>query len=86
MKAVIYNNVLCEEAFSQSSTQTTLEYLESQGLIINYHCRDGTCGACRCTLNSGRVEYTTEPLAYVRRGDILTCCTRPLTDIDLSDH
>ena len=85
MKAVIYNNVLCKQTFAQSKATTTLEYLESQGKVINYHCRDGTCGACRCKLNSGTVEYTIEPLAYIRQGDILTCCTRPLTDIDLSD-
>ena len=85
MKTVIFNNKLCQQPFLQTSDQTTLEYLESHGFVINYHCRDGTCGACRCRLNSGSVEYTLQPLAYIRQGDILTCCTRPLTDLDLSD-
>jgi len=84
MKAVIYNNVLCDEKYVSTSDKTTLEYLESQGFKVNYHCRDGTCGACRCKLNFGSVTYTTEPLAYIRDGEILTCCSRPDTDIDIS--
>jgi len=84
MKTVTYNNVLCDDKISSHSTLTTLEYLESQGLKVNYHCRDGTCGACRCQLNQGSVAYTTEPLAYIREGEILTCCTTPTSDIDIT--
>ncbi|NRA54901.1 MAG: 2Fe-2S iron-sulfur cluster binding domain-containing protein [Gammaproteobacteria bacterium] len=84
MKAVTYNNVLCDKKFEQRSEQTTLEYLEAQGFTVDYHCRDGTCGACRCKLNTGQVVYTLEPLAYIRDGEILTCCTRPTSDIDIS--
>lgn len=84
MKTVTFNGVLCEEQIAPDSTITTLEYLESQGLKVNYHCRDGTCGACRCTLNKGSVVYTTEPLAYIRDGEILTCCTQPTSNIDIT--
>ncbi|OIQ47641.1 MAG: hypothetical protein BM565_05480 [Gammaproteobacteria bacterium MedPE] len=83
-KTVTYNNVQCDDAIAPDSKITTLEYLESQGLKVNYHCRDGTCGACRCQLNRGSVAYTTEPLAYIREGEILTCCTTPTSDIDIT--
>ncbi|MDP2560136.1 class I ribonucleotide reductase maintenance protein YfaE [Psychrobium sp. 1_MG-2023] len=86
MKAVTYNNVLCDEKFTQHSDQTTLEYLEAQGVKVNYHCRDGTCGACRCKLNYGSVVYTIEPLAYIRDGEILTCCSQPTSDIDITSQ
>jgi len=86
MKEITYNNVLCDEKYPSGSARTTLEYLESQGLKVNYHCRDGTCGACRCKLNFGSVTYILEPLAYIREGEILTCCSRPTSDIDISSR
>ncbi|MCA1767348.1 MAG: 2Fe-2S ferredoxin-like protein [Idiomarina sp.] len=62
---------------------TLLEALEKHQLEMNYHCRSGFCGACRSTLKSGQVRYTTEPLAYVRKGDILPCCCVPESDLDI---
>lgn len=64
---------------------TLLEALEKHQLEMHYHCRSGFCGACRSTLKSGQVRYTTEPLAYVRKGDILPCCCVPESDLDI-DH
>ena len=62
---------------------TLLEALEKHQLEMHYHCRRGFCGACRTKLNSGQVRYTTEPLAYVRKGDILPCCCVPESDLDI---
>lgn len=70
-------------------------YLESHGSILNcledanvevhYHCRDGFCGACRITLDKGQVVYPQgEPLAFVGDGEVLACCCRPVTDIQVS--
>lgn len=84
MKSITYNNVLCDEKYPASDDRTTLEYLEAQGIKVNYHCRDGTCGACRCKLNDGSIIYTTQPLAYIREGEMLPCCSRPTSDIDIS--
>ena len=84
MKSVTFNGVLLDEKIPEDNTLTTLEYLESQNLKVNYHCRDGTCGACRCKLNSGDVIYNTDPLAYIRDGEILTCCTIPTSNIDIT--
>lgn len=66
----------------QSSNQTCLlDYLEAKELTVHYHCRDGYCGACRTVLIEGQVCYPKEPLAFIRRGEILPCCCIPHTDL-----
>ena len=61
-----------------------LDCLEEAGVEVHYHCRDGFCGACRVTLCQGETVYPQgEPLAFVGEGEVLTCCSLPLTDIDL---
>ncbi|MCO4320015.1 2Fe-2S iron-sulfur cluster-binding protein [Aliidiomarina quisquiliarum] len=51
---------------------TVLESLEKAGIRATNHCRDGFCGACRCKSN-GKASYGAQPLAYVRKGEILPC-------------
>jgi len=66
------------------SKQTLLECLESNDVKVDYHCRDGFCGACRVTLISGEINYPNgEPLAFVGENEILPCCCVPVTDINL---
>ena len=65
------------------SRRTLLDALEQQKLDVNFHCREGYCGACRCKLLQGEVRYLNEPLAFVRQGEFLPCCSIPLTDIDI---
>ncbi len=69
--------------FDHSKHKTLLEALEQQGFEPHYHCRDGFCGACRCKLLKGEIKYAVEPLAFIRDDEILTCCSQPLTDIEL---
>ncbi len=69
-------------AFS-SSKDTILADLEENNVTLEYHCREGFCGACRCKLISGEVDYTIDPLAFIDDDEILPCCTIPLTDIML---
>lgn len=66
-----------------SSANTLLDALEHQQLEVNFHCREGYCGACRCKLLSGEVKYINEPLAFVRKGEFLPCCSVPVTDIEI---
>lgn len=69
----------------EDSEQTLLECLEGAKFEIHYHCRDGYCGACRITLNNGKIDYFKgEPLAYVGEGEILPCCCKPVGDIDIT--
>jgi ferredoxin len=58
-----------------------LTALEQQKQEVNFHCRAGFCGACRCKLISGTVLYLEEPLAFVRKGEFLPCCSVPQTDL-----
>lgn len=72
-----------EISFLEQEDKNILHTLEREGIESHYHCRDGYCGACRCKLLNGKVQYTVEPLAYVSDDEILTCCSQPLTDIEL---
>ena len=75
-----------EISFLKKEDNNILKTLEREGIESHYHCRDGYCGACRCKLIKGEVQYTVEPLAFVGDGEILTCCSQPLTDIELNLH
>lgn len=69
----------------KDTEKTLLEFLEGEHYEIHYHCRDGYCGACRITLNSGEINYFKgEPLAYVGKNEILPCCCKPKGDIDIT--
>ncbi|MGB0936834.1 MAG: class I ribonucleotide reductase maintenance protein YfaE [Colwellia sp.] len=58
-----------------------LDTLERENIESHFHCRDGFCGACRCTLKEGSVDYQQYPLAFVGENEILTCCSFPTSDI-----
>jgi len=66
-----------------NTQKTLLENLETQAIPVEFHCRDGHCGACKCKLVSGNVSYTTTPLAYLREGEILPCSCISQNDIHL---
>lgn len=71
--------------------ETLLEAALRQNIGLPYGCRNGACGACKGTLKSGEVEF----LDYQERalhaserdaGRILTCSTRPRTDVTIEVH
>lgn len=64
-------------SFELLSGETLLEGLERQGYEVEYQCRAGYCGSCRTRLLDGKVEYLTEPLAYINHDEVLPCCCRP---------
>ncbi|MFT5635339.1 MAG: ferredoxin [Cognaticolwellia sp.] len=68
------------------SDKNILNSLERENIESHYHCRDGFCGACRCKLLKGEVEYPMQPLAYIGDDEILTCCSLPTTDIEIDVH
>ncbi len=63
--------------------ETILEALERNGCAVEFQCRQGYCGHCRLQLRQGEVSYAEFPLAYIRPGEILTCCSVAKTDIEL---
>jgi Rieske 2Fe-2S family protein len=77
--------------FSQSghsvpcrADQTILSAAESAGLPLPFSCREGRCGTCRTRLASGQVDMQHAGGIRQRQidlGDILLCCSRPLSDV-----
>jgi ferredoxin len=57
--------------------------LEANKVEVEYQCREGYCGSCRCRLLKGEVEWVREPLAFVSKGEILPCCVKPKGDIEI---
>ncbi len=66
-----------------SQGKTLLEEMELAGFSPEYNCRDGHCGACRCELKSGEVEYVGFAMAFTSPEEILPCICRAKTDIEL---
>lgn len=58
-----------------------LDSLESQGVDINFQCREGYCGSCRIKLLQGEVHYLLDPMAWLGEDEVLTCCTVPKTNL-----
>lgn len=69
--------------YDPSKHRNVLDSLEANDIEAHYHCKDGFCGACRCKLKSGSVSYPNEPLAFIRDGEILTCCSQPEEDLEI---
>lgn len=72
VKILLYNKVF----IINNVNLTILEDLEKQGISANFQCRNGICGACRCKLISGRIKYIKEPLAYIKKNQILICISK----------
>lgn len=77
------NNAIESDYDFAEDDGTLLNSLQSQNIEVLYHCREGFCGACRCKLKAGSITYINEPLAYVRQGEALICCSKPVTDIEI---
>lgn len=58
-----------------------LELAEQAGLTPSFNCRAGLCNTCQVSLREGSVEYFEAPLDAPANGDILLCCTRPITAV-----
>lgn len=58
-----------------------LSLAEKNGLRPEASCRTGLCNSCVSRLDEGEVAYSTEPLDYPDEGEILLCCTRPITNV-----
>jgi len=66
------------------TTRTILDAAESIGVPIDYQCRSGICGTCRCRLLSGRVTMAVRDAlsdADEAAGYILACQARATEDV-----
>ncbi|UAA40342.1 2Fe-2S ferredoxin-like protein [Paraneptunicella aestuarii] len=82
-KETLLITINSQQAIEYSSGETVLECLENRNIEVQYHCREGFCGACRTRLKQGEVEYKIAPLAYVDDDEILPCCCVPKTNIEI---
>lgn len=60
-----------------------LQTLENNGIFHEYQCRLGYCGACRVKLRKGKVSYTELPLAFLQSDDMLLCCCKVESDLEI---
>lgn len=60
-----------------------LELIESAGLTPDNSCRIGTCSTCESKLLTGTYEYDPEPFMETSEGNVLICCARPTSDIEI---
>ncbi len=68
--------------------ETLLEAGLRAGIALPYECRNGGCGACRCSVVHGSVDHgacqpSALPDAARERGETLLCCATPLSDIEV---
>lgn len=68
--------------------ETLLEAALRAQVAVPFECRSGGCGVCRATVLAGDVDPgvylpTALPDEARARGDVLLCCARALTDVDV---
>lgn len=72
------------QQYPLDSQKTLLENLEHQAVSVEFHCRDGHCGACRVQLSEGEVNYDNFPLAYLKDKEVLLCCSKSNKSITIN--
>ncbi len=60
-----------------------LDALEAQNIPAPYNCRGGYCGCCKVKLLEGSVDSVQDSLVDLKEGEILTCCCRPNSHIEI---
>ena len=63
--------------------QSVLEFAEACDVPVKWACRTGVCHTCECALIGGSVRYDPEPLEPPSEGNVLICCARPETEVEL---
>jgi len=60
-----------------------LELAEACDVPVRWSCRTGVCHMCESGLIDGKISYAPEPLDRPADGNVLICCSSPLTAIEL---
>ena len=61
--------------------QSILELAEACDVPVRWSCRTGVCHSCESGLVSGAVVYEPEPLDKPADGNLLVCCSKPISDV-----
>jgi ferredoxin-NADP reductase/MOSC domain-containing protein YiiM len=63
--------------------QSLLELAEACDVPVRWACRTGVCHNCESGLIAGSVDYLPGPIEPPGDGNLLICCSRPVSDIVL---
>lgn len=66
-----------------TSCDTLLDMLNSAGVDVQSHCKDGYCGCCRLKLEAGNIEWVIDPLAYINDNEVLACACKPVGSVSI---
>lgn len=58
-----------------------LELAEACDVPVKWSCRTGVCHSCESGLIAGSVSYDPKPLEPPAEGNLLICCSQPLSDL-----
>jgi ferredoxin-NADP reductase/MOSC domain-containing protein YiiM len=61
--------------------QTLLELAEACDVPARWSCRTGVCHTCETGLVEGSVSYEPAPIDAPADGNVLTCCSKPRSDV-----
>jgi ferredoxin-NADP reductase len=62
---------------------TLLELAETCNVPVRWSCRTGVCHTCESGLIGGAIDYEPVPLEPPADGNVLICCSRPRTDVEI---
>jgi ferredoxin-NADP reductase/MOSC domain-containing protein YiiM len=63
--------------------QSLLEFAEACEVPVRWACRVGVCHTCETGLIDGTLRYAPEPLDQPVNGNVLICCSAPVSNIEL---
>ena len=63
--------------------ENLLEFAEDHGVFPEFSCRSGICHSCQYKILKGEAGYSFEPLDPPDSGQVLLCCARPRSDMEI---
>lgn len=63
--------------------ENLLEFAEACDIPVRWSCRVGVCHTCQTGTIAGTVSYHPRPLDPPAGGDVLICCARPISELQL---
>ncbi len=75
-----------DSVFVVNEGESVLDAALRQGIMLPYSCKNGTCGSCKCQIESGDVHYPFHPPMALTRAEIadghaLLCQAEPTEDL-----
>jgi ferredoxin len=63
--------------------RSLLDLAEACSVPVRWSCRAGVCHNCESGLIDGRLDYEPQPLDRPADGNVLLCCAKPLSALEL---